>query len=313
MPYLDIGRSANTGRNDYVIAALAERQHGVVSRRQLRELGLSDDVIDGRARSGRLHRVLREVFAVGHRRIGRRGHMLAAVLACGEGTVVSHGSAAELLGLWDKRPVLVNVTGSSQAGRKIDGVRWHRVSLPGPEETTLREGIPCTSVARTLVDMAGSLGRTSLRRMVEQAAVLRLLDISDVDRALARGRRRGAPELRDILVAWRGEERLPRLRSLLEARLFPALVEAGLPRPQCNVKLRIDGECFEVDLLWDVQRLVIETDGEETHGTRVAFHQDRWRDQVLCASGYRTARVTWRQLEDEPSAVVARIERMLRA
>ncbi len=308
-----MGRLANIGSGDYAIAALAERQHGVVSRQQLRELGLTDDMIDGRARSGRLHRTFRGVFAVGHRRVGRRGHMLAAVLACGEGMVVSHGSAAELLGLWDKRPVLVNVTGPSQAGRKIDGVRWHRVSLPGSEETTLREGIPCTSVARTLVDMAGSLGRTSLRRLVEQAAVLRLLDIPDVDRVLARGRRRGAPQLRDILVAWRGEERLPRLRSLLEARLFPALVEAGLPRPQCNVKLRIDGECFEVDLLWGVQRLVIETDGEETHGTRVAFHQDRRRDQVLCASGYRTARVTWRQLEDEPSALVARIERMLKA
>jgi len=238
--------------------------------------------------------------------------MLAAVLACGDGTVISHGSAAELLGLWDKKPILNNVIAGSQVGRKIDGVRWHRVRRPEQDEVTVRGGIPCTNASRTLVDMAGSLGDKSLRRLVEQAAVLRLLDVECVDRVLGRGRRRGAPRLRAILVPWRGEdERLPRLRSLLEARLLPRLVKAGLPCPRCNVKLRIDGKLFEVDLLWEKERLIIETDGEETHGTRIAFQRDRWRDQVLMAAGYRTARVTWIQMEDEPAAIVARIKRML--
>jgi very-short-patch-repair endonuclease len=311
-------RIANTGDEsgtaeaaDPAVALLAERQFGVVSRRQLHDLGLTDDMIDNRARTGRLHRIIRETYAVRHRGIGRNGRMLAAVLVCGEGAVVSHGSAAELLGLWNKKPVLINVIGPSQAGRKIDGVRWHRVSLPGPDEMTIQQGIPCTSVSRTLVDLAGSLGQISLRRVVEQAAVLRLLDIPDVDRILARGRRRGASQLREVLVAWRGEKCLPHLRSLLEARLFPALVEADLPRPRCNVKLQIAGRYFEVDLLWEEQRLVIETDGEETHGTRAAFRRDRWRDQVLTAAGYRTARITWIQMDEEPAAVVARIKRML--
>jgi very-short-patch-repair endonuclease len=89
------------------------------------------------------------------------------------------------------------------------------------------------------------------------------------------------------------------------------LVAAGVPYPECNVKLRIDGEPLEADLLWAEKRLVIETDGEETHGTRSAFQSDRRRDQVLVAAGYRVARVTWRQAEDEPDAVVARIKRML--
>lgn len=304
---------ANIG-GDHAIAALAERQHGIVSRRQLCELGLTDDMIDGRTISGRLHRVLREVYAVGHRGIGRRGSMLAAVLACGEGAVVSHGSAAELLGLWDKRPVLVNITGSSQAGRKIDGVRWHRVLRPERWEVTAREGIPCTTVSRTLVDLAGNVSLKTLSRLVEQAAVLRLLDVPDIDRVLARGRRRGAPRLRAVLASWRDEgEMMPRLRSLLEARILPAIVAAGLPRPECNVELQIEGRRLQVDLLWKEQRLVIETDGEQTHGTRAAFQRDRWRDQLLVSAGYRTARVTWQQLDEEPSAVVARIKRMLTA
>ncbi|MFL5900030.1 MAG: endonuclease domain-containing protein [Solirubrobacterales bacterium] len=153
-----------------------------------------------------------------------------------------------------------------------------------------------------------------MRRLVEQAAILRLLDVSEVDLVLARGRRRGAPRLRTILAPWRNTaERHPVVRSRLEARLLPRLIEEGLPAPRCNVRMRIDGHSLEVDLLWDEQRLVIETDGEETHGTSAAFQRDRWRDQLLIAAGYRTARVTWRQVTDEPIAVVNRIAGMLKA
>jgi very-short-patch-repair endonuclease len=240
--------------------------------------------------------------------------MVAAVLACGDGTVVSHGSAAELIGLWDIRPVVVDVIPPHWSGREISGIRWHRVRLPKGPETEVRDRIPCTSLARTLVDMSGVCGRASLRKLVEQAAVLRQLDIEEIDRILAQGRRRGAPQLRETLLPWRGTaEQHPHVRSRLEARLLPRLIEEGLPSPRCNVKLHIDGHRLEVDLLWDKQKLAIETDGEETHGTRVAFQRDRWRDQLLLAAGYRTARVTWQQVRDEPIAVVNRIARMLNA
>ncbi len=99
----------------------------------------------------------------------------------------------------------------------------------------------------------------------------------------------------------------------MEARLLPQLIEEGLPIPRTNVKLRVEGRYLEVDLLWEEQRLVIETDGEETHSTSAAFQRDRWRDQLLIAAGYRTARVTWAQVRDEPNAVVNRIARMLKA
>ena len=153
-----------------------------------------------------------------------------------------------------------------------------------------------------------------MRRLVEQAAILRVLDVDEIDRILARGRRRGAPRLRVILTPWRSTvEQRPRLRSRLEARLLPRLIEEGLTIPRSNAKLDIDGYRVEVDLLWEEQRLAIETDGEQTHGTPVAFHRDRKRDQILLAAGYRTARITWDQVRDEPAAVINRIARMLRA
>jgi hypothetical protein len=115
-----------------------------------------------------------------------------------------------------------------------------------------------------------------------------------------------------VLIPWRsGGGEVPKLRSLLEARLFPALIEADLPRPECNKVLWLDDRKIEVDMLWEEQRLAIETDGEETHGTPAAFQDDRERDQRLVAAGYRTARVTWDQVENETTAVVERIGRML--
>ena len=266
-----------------------------------------------RRASGSLHPLFRGTFAVGHRAIGRHGHLLAAVLASGEGAVLSHGSAAELLGLWNKRADCVDVIARRDGGRKIDRIRWHNIVRPRRDEVEVHQGIPCTTISRTLVDMAGRTGQDSLRRLVEQAAIQRRLDVCQVDRVLARGRRRGAPNLRRILDLWRtDDERKPRLRSPLEARLLPALVEAGVPKPECNVELRVDsGQPLEVDMLWREQQLAIEADGEETHGTRRAFQEDRRRDQRLVAAGYRVARVTWRQAEDEPVAVVARIKRML--
>jgi hypothetical protein len=263
-------------------------------------------------KAGFLHPVFRGAHAVGHKAISRRGRMLAAVMACGEGAILSHGSAAELLRLWDKQQALIHVIPPRRAGRKIDGVRWHGVRYPAEDEVEVIDGIPCTTASRTLVDVAGSFGTTTLRRFVEGAAVRRLLDVHMVDEILTRGRRRGARQLRVVLIPWRsGGGEVPTLRSLLEGHLFPVLIEAELPRPECNKVLWLEGQPTEVDMLWEKQRLAIEADGEETHGTRVAFQRDRDRDQRLVAAGYRTARVTWRQLEDEPKVIVRRIRRML--
>jgi REase_MTES_1575 len=229
--------------------------------------------------------------------------------------MISHLSAAALWRLREPMPAVIDVLVPCETGRRIDGIRARRCRYPHPGEITEHEGIPCTTPARTLVDLAGLLGRESLRRAVAQAAVQRLLDLEALDLALSSAKgRRGIRTLRDLLLPW-GDAgtRVPRLRSLLEARLFPALIEAGLPRPRCNVRMRVLGEPLEIDLLWEEQRVAIEADGEETHGTPAAFQSDRRRDQILAAAGYRTARITWRQLEDELHATVDRIAQILRA
>lgn len=305
----------NRGRGDRELADIATAQDGVISIAQLRDIGVTGRAACHRAEMNRIHRVHRGVYAVGHEAISHRGRLLAAVLACGPGSAISHLSAAVLWGLRDPPPAAIEAIVPCQTGRKIDGIRARRCRAPTADEVTIHAGIPCTTPSRTIVDLAGILGRTSLRRAIEQAAVVKLLDLAALDGAVARARgRRGIPALRAMIDPWRSEdERLPRMRSSLEARLLVAAVEAGLPRPRANVELRIDGHRLEVDLLWEEQRLVIETDGEQTHGTRAAFRRDRWRDQILVAAGYRTARVTWSQLEDETAATMARIRRMLEA
>jgi very-short-patch-repair endonuclease len=308
-----VGRKRNHAKDDGEIAAVATAQEGIISIHQLVSAGVSERAASRRADRHRIHRIHRGVYAVGHEAISSNGRLLAATLACGPGSAISHLSAAALWGLRDAAPVVIDVIVPCETGRKIDGIRSRRCRYPTPAEVTTYEGVPCTTPARTLVDVAGFLGRTSLRRAVEQAAVLKLLDWDALNIALAQAKGRpGIRALQAILAPWREQSGdPPRLRSILEARLLPALIEAGLPRPRCNVKLRIDDERLEVDLLWEKQRLVVEADGEETHGSQVAFQRDRRRDQILAAAGYRTMRVTWRHLNDELEATVARIGRTL--
>ncbi len=234
--------------------------------------------------------------------------MFAAALACGEGCVISHGSAAALLGLHDREPVLIDVISPGQKGRGIDGIRFHNVFLPTAEEIARRDAIPCTSVARTVVDLAGQHGERRLRRLIERAASLRLLDLDEVDAVMTRrGRFRGSPMLRMILAEWRRAPAQPRLRSPLEARLLSLIAAAGLPAPHCNEKV-----CgLEVDLLWPQQRLVVEADGVAFHDNPVAFERDHRRDLDLSLAGYQVIRVTWQQLEDDPRKTVSAIAKLL--
>jgi REase_MTES_1575/AbiEi antitoxin C-terminal domain len=308
-----MARQRNHAAGDAEIARIATGQEGIISIGQLRGAGLSRQAVSHRGKLSRLHRIHRGVYAVGHEAVDRKGRLLAAALACGPGAAISHLSAAALWGLRKVEPVVIDVIVPCEAGRKIDGIRARRCRYPTPDELAVFEGVPCTTPSRTLVDLAGVLSRGSLRRAVEQAAVLGMLDLATLDIAMTQAKgRRGIRMLETILVAWRGENgRLPRLRSPLEGRIFPLLAEAGLPLPQCNVELTVDGHRLQVDLLWPAERLVIETDGEKTHGTRAAFQRDRWRDQLLTAAGYRVARITWRQLENERGATIARIRRML--
>jgi hypothetical protein len=204
---------------------------------------------------------------------------------------------------------LVDVTVPVERGRKIDGVRCRRCRYPQPEEIEVRRGVTCTTVARTLVDLAAVVGLPTLRKTVGRAAILRQLDLDLVDLSIhnAKGRR-GLRMLELALVPYRAKDgRVPHVRSDFETLVLPQLLELGLPRPDCNAWMHIDGERLQVDFLWERARVIVETDGRETHETPTAFQSDRRRDQFLAAAGYRVLRVTWSQIEDERAAVLERL------
>lgn len=250
---------------------------------------------------------------MGHRAVSRATLLRAALLACGEGAVISHGTAAALHGLWDKPPRLIDVTVPVEAGRKIDGIRCRRCRYPETEEIEVRNGIACTTVARTLVDLAGMVGLATLRKSVGRAAIRRKLDLQAVDLAIYNAkRRRGLKMLELALVPYRTKDgKALDVRSDFETLVLPELVEMQLPRPDCNAPLHVDGERFLVDFLWERERVVVETDGRETHETPEAFQSDRRRDQFLAAAGYRVFRITWDQVHSERAAVLDRIGRAL--
>lgn len=163
------------------LATIADAQHGVISRDQMRKVGFKDGAITHTVTTGRLHHVFRGVYALGHRHPGERGRLMAAVLACGKGAVVSHRSAGALLELLDEGPAVIDAIAPGSRGRKIDGIRFHRVRPPRMMETGTMHGIPCTSPARTLVDLAGTVGAWTLGSAFERAAQRRMLDIAAIE------------------------------------------------------------------------------------------------------------------------------------
>jgi hypothetical protein len=296
------------------VSKLAARQHGVVSRQQLRRLGLDDSAVARSIRAGHLHRVFRGVYAVGHPAIGQRGRMRAVTLACGEGSFVSHRSAAALLGLLDRPPVAIDVISRGQRGRGIDGIRAHSGLGLTRAETGSVERIPCTSPARTLVDCGGMVGIRSLRSAFERAAAKKMLDIEAVEAALGSGGRRGARSLRALIEEWRAAAPMAkqaRLKSPLEAMVLPILSGRGIPRPRANDPVELIKGRIEVDFLWAEQRFVLEADSRDFHGTEVAFERDRWRDRELLRVGYSTLRVTRLQADAEAEQIADAICRQL--
>jgi hypothetical protein len=286
------------------VAEVAARQWGVVSLEQLCACGVHRGAVEKAARMGRLHRLYRGVYAVGHARLGREGRYMAAVLACGNGAVLSHRSAAAWWGLLQTAQAAVDVT-SPHGRHAIAGVRRHQARSLTPRDTTTHEGIPITSVARTLLDLAATVRSDRLERALAQAERLQLYDHTAVTDVLSKANgHRGKAALTKATVQ---EPKLT--RSELEAIFLELVRQAGLPEPQTNVLLSaLDHPRPEVDFYWPSHRLVVETDGWETHGTRSAFEADRRKDAALVAAGERVLRFTWRALVDDAPTVVRRLE-----
>jgi very-short-patch-repair endonuclease len=259
-----------------------------------------------------LRPVFHGVFSVGHEHLTVYARMLAATMACGEGSVVSHGTAAWLLGLRPWRPKEVDVIAPVEAGRKIAGIRRRFVPPPLGGEVWHRHGVPLTSPARTIVDCAGILDARGVGELIEQAAVEGLLDVAAIDRVLDGPRRRGSKQLLRAVAPWRRYRRGIKIRSRMEAKLLPLLTEAALPIPQTNAKLRLAGKVYEVDFLWREQKLVVETDGGRFHDNPAAGERDSERNHALAAAGYRFPRLGWEDLRDRPQQTMREIGRLLR-
>jgi very-short-patch-repair endonuclease len=273
---------------DQRLAAIAGRQYGVVRRAQLYELGFDNPALERRIANGRLHRLHRGVYAVGHTIVPPRGRWLAAVLACGDGAVLSHRSAAAL---WDIRPTTatrIDVTVAHTSGvRTTATIVVHR-SRRAVEAVTC-DRVPVTTPGRTLLDLATALPRRQLEKAAEMAEALRLNVVVDPDHPGARR-----------LAAAMAHDLSHTTRSPLEDDFLALCDRFEIPRPRVNAIV----EGFEVDFCWPDERLVVETDGRH-HLTRAAFERDRARDAFLLVRGWRVMRFTGRQVRRDTEEVAA--------
>jgi very-short-patch-repair endonuclease len=291
-----------------VLGDLAARQHGVLARRQLLAAGLSERMVDGRMRAGRLVRLHRGVYAVGHRQLRREGHWLAAVLAIGPGAVLSHREAAALYEIRGSNRPKIDVTTTCRGRLDAAGITVNRVRTLDSADITVVAGIPVTSVARTLVDLAGVVGPESLAKALNEAERLRLLDVKALQAARARTRGRRGPGHAHLAKALAELEAhgTTLTRSPLEVAFQTLVRQAGLPMPHTNVHI----EGHEVDACWPAHNLAVELDGWHFHSSRHAFERDRARDRELTAKGYRVARFTHHEVAHRPGHVVEALRRL---
>lgn len=289
---------------DTVIARLAARQHGVVAGWQLLALGINRNAIDRRAGDGRLRRIHRGVYAVGP--IGRKGYCMAAVLPCGEGALLSHRDAAALWDLRDTTRSAIDVSVLAAKRRSRPRLTIHRAGNLHPDDRTEVDGIPVTSIALTLLDLAEVVPAIDLRRAYEATERHRVLDVRAVRELLDRSNgRRGVP----ALVALLDYDPVPAAesKSELESMFLDLVREAGLPMPQPNVLV----EGYLVDAYWPQARLVVELQGYEHHADRDAFDRDHSRIARLRLARYEVLAFTYHQVRDEAGWVAGAVRAML--
>jgi hypothetical protein len=293
-------QSANPTR---IIIELAERQHGVVAWRQLLALGIGRRAIEERVRSGLLRRIHRGVYSVGRTRLDARGHYMAATLALCAGTALSHHSAAAHHGLRASLSGRVAVTAPNASGRRQrDGITIHFCAVE-PWEREDVDGIPTTTVARTLLDLAEQFPARVVEKGLTRAEQLRVLDLAAIGTVMAAHPGRiGAKRLRRIVTQH------PAARAVADdgiEELFLAIVDSNnLRRPEVKPDVYVPGRAvpYQPDFLWRPPRLIVETDGT-VHHTASAFEGDRAKSNALTLAGYVVLRFTYRQVTGQPSRI----------
>ncbi len=303
------GKSARRRRNRS-LSEIAAVQHGVISLGQAVEIGLTERTLQDRVEAGLMYRIHWGVYLVGYRSLTRERRFMAAVLACGPEAVLSHRSAAVLWGFLERESTLIDITAPHRRGRNPHGIAAHRDGSLVGADRALRGGIPCTSVARTLLDFAAVAPVWELRKAISEAEVLRVLDHGTVRALIKRSRgRRGVARLRMVLDEIHPETK--RTRSEMERRFLRVCTRTGLPTPEVNVLLDVGDRCLKPDFLWRDAGLILEADSRQYHDTDSAFQLDRRREQRLQLMGWRVARCTWEQIDQEPRELAATIRGLL--
>jgi very-short-patch-repair endonuclease len=275
---------------------ISRRQHGVIAREQLISLGFTDEAIKHRIARGRLYPIRRGIYAVGRLDLSNYGRWMAAVLACGDGAVLSHSSAAALWRIGFEQRRLIELSLPSQSRRRRPGLKIHRRPSLKPGDVTTRHNISVTTPIQTLIDLALPLDRRGIERAINEADKYDLAHPPELRRALeGRGGEPGVARLRQIL-----DRRTFRLtKEELERRFLPLARKAGLPVPLTGQWVNE----FEVDFYWPDLGLVVETDGLRYHRTPAEQARDRLRDQAHTAAGLTQLRFTHEQVRYEPEYV----------
>jgi very-short-patch-repair endonuclease len=288
---------------------MAARQHGVVTHRQLVAIGITDSALKRRVQAGRLQRLYRGVFAVGHLPRTREAKWIAAVMACGQGAVLSHLDAAALWQIYESRGSSIHVTSMSRAGRKLPGIWAHRTRNLDPADVTVKDGIPVTTVARTIIDLTDVLNSDRVLRAIREAEYLRLLDLDTLIAAVQRAHgRHNLVVLNAALARYRPGQIV---REELEHRFLELVHAAGLPEPQTNVRVQTKRRKYRVDCLWAKEGVAVELDGRDAHARETAFEEDRARDAALSAIGLLPLRFTWHRVTRDGAEVIAELQAIL--
>jgi very-short-patch-repair endonuclease/predicted transcriptional regulator of viral defense system len=298
---------------DFAIGRLAGRQHAVFALRQLVALGLSSRGVRKRTSAGRLYRIYTAVYSLVPRQLlTREGHWMAAVLACREGAVLSHRTAADLLGLRPTNRARIEVTVPARSRSGPSGIDVHRSLTLSPDDVTTERGIPCTTIPRTHLDLAAVGSRRVVEKALDQAEAMGVFDLIALNDQLARNPHHpGAPRLRSVL-----EEHYvgsTPTESELEEAFLALTRRLGLPDPELQRWIDLgDGlPMIRADFVWYEQRVIVETDGVRVHGTHQARERDPLRDQRALVAGWRPVRTTWRQFMRRPQELAPTLRRLV--
>jgi hypothetical protein len=284
------------------VARLAGNQWGVVDLDDLRRCGLTSKAVMARVRAGHLHPLYKRVFAVGHTHLPQQARILAAVRACGPSALSSKHAAGDLYKVVEIGNRRIDVTVPGATTRRHPGIRVHRTTRLDPKDVSRCQGIPATSPARTLVDLAADLAYPQLRRAVREAQARRLVALPQLVETLNRLRPcRGAANLARLISTGPAPT-----RSDLEDVVLDLMLAGGLRHPDVNVPIVVGGRRVVPDFRWPQQRLVVEADGAAWHDHRLAREDDAERQALLEAHGERVVRVTFEQAVGSPAQSLTR-------